>query len=311
MKSSWQENLRFDQKSISSILIALGLFLVSLGIGNLIGAVAIILISGIGLKDLGNMQAVLSQSDKGWWAIMVSQAIASIITFLIPVWLYFKLIEKKSIFALNADQFPRWSVMGLILITQIAFLPLNGYFQHLNENMQLPQALKSLETFLKMMEDSMAKTIKMLTNFKNPLEYTMAFLVIAFIAGVGEELFFRGLIQRKLLVMSRNPHTAIWLAAILFSAIHFQFYGFLPRMLLGALFGYFYYWTGNIWVPIICHIFNNATALLMVDLVNKKVISEELEKMDTVPMPYLVLSTVVFLGLFFYLYKKCQDYYKV
>ena len=112
---------------------------------------------------------------------------------------------------------------------------------------------------------------------------------------------FRGIVQRKFYIAFKNPHLAIWLSAFIFSAIHLQFYGFFPRMLLGAMFGYFYFWTGNLWVPILGHIFNNGLALILIHLVHLKKVSPDLEKLNIIPLPILLVFSALFASLIYYL----------
>jgi membrane protease YdiL (CAAX protease family) len=92
--------------------------------------------------------------------------------------------------------------------------------------------------------------------------------MIAVLPAVGEELLFRGVIQKLFSKITRSHHWGIWISAILFSALHLQFYGFIPRLLLGAMFGYLLVWSGSLWLPILAHFINNAaavTALFMID----------------------------------------------
>ena len=88
-------------------------------------------------------------------------------------------------------------------------------------------------------------------------------IMIGLIPAIGEELVFRGVVQKIFSQWSKNVHIGIWSAAFLFSAMHMQFYGFLPRMMLGGLLGYLYVWSGSLWLPIIGHFVNNAGAVLM------------------------------------------------
>jgi len=104
-------------------------------------------------------------------------------------------------------------------------------------------------------------------------------LVIAAIPAVSEELFFRGIVQTKLVAYFKNPHWAIWLGAVFFSAFHFQFEGFFPRIVLGAVLGYLYYWSINLWIPIILHFFNNA----MLVSAPFFAISDQIPSADTTP----------------------------
>ena len=92
----------------------------------------------------------------------------------------------------------------------------------------------------------------------NGADLIIMILIVGVLTGIGEEFVFRGVLQRLFLDKFRNPHIAVWITAVIFSAVHFQFYGFVPRMLLGAFFGYLLVWSGNIWLPIIAHALNNS-----------------------------------------------------
>lgn len=123
-------------------------------------------------------------------------------------------------------------------------------------------------------------------------------LVVAVIAALTEELFFRGALQRILGKALSNPHAIIWTAAALFSAFHMQFYGFLPRMILGAYFGYLLLWSRSIWLPVFAHFINNATAVVVlsnsrlkeINILTGSIASDEL-------LPYALLA-VCSTGLF-------------
>jgi len=87
-------------------------------------------------------------------------------------------------------------------------------------------------------------------------------LIIAILPAFGEELIFRGVLQKILSDLFRNKHAAVWVTALFFSAVHLQFFGFLPRLILGLAFGYLYLWSGTLWLPIIAHFVNNAVPAL-------------------------------------------------
>ncbi len=130
-------------------------------------------------------------------------------------------------------------------------------------------------------------------------------MVIAVVAGLAEELIFRGCLQQIMQQIVKNKHIAVWVTAFIFSAIHFQFYGFLPRMLLGALLGYLFLWSGNIWVPIIVHTANNVigviTAYLYFDTPKyEQITSYKIEHQ----ISYIILSVVLSVLFLFVIYKK-------
>ena len=106
--------------------------------------------------------------------------------------------------------------------------------------------------------------------------------LMALLPAAGEELTFRGVLQGLMTKLDRQsvPHVAIWVTAILFSAIHMQFYGFVPRMLMGALFGYMLAWTGSMWIPMLMHFVNNALAVLLYFMSNRS--SWDMEQVDSI-----------------------------
>ncbi len=301
------DKLKADRPALSSILIIIGIVLVAMVIGNIVAAGLMIGIGGIGLEDMSDINSKLMASEAGWWALMLGQGAAALITFIVAGVFYWRVIEKKALTELNFKAIPKPVIFILVFLTQLCFMPLNGWLQEVNEGMSLPESMSALESFFRGMEDSMAQLTEYLTNFDSFPKMLTGLVVIAVFAGIGEELIFRGLIQRKLYKGFGNPHVAIWVAAIIFSAIHMQFYGFLPRLMLGALFGYFYLWSGNIWVPIAAHIFNNGFAVVMFYLSTIGVISTDLEELETFPMPAVIASLVLTGGLLWYFRKQNSE----
>lgn len=296
-----------ERSPSSAILIIIGFVLIGMVIGNLLAAVVMLTVGGIGSDSLSDINGALMESSSGWLALMLGQAIAALCTFVFSGLLYWKLIENKKFSDLSFRALPPAAVFLFVIVIQVFFMPFNGWLQAINQSMQLPASLKGIEDFMRNMEDSLSGMTKFLTTFNSVGELILAFLVIAVIAGVGEELIFRGLIQRKLYLATKNPHVAIWVAAFIFSAIHFQFYGFLPRLMLGAMFGYFYYFTGNIWIPIVAHIFNNGLAVMLLFLSNQEMIGKDIEEMDNVPFPAAVTSVILAIGLLWYFKEYTSD----
>jgi len=121
----------------------------------------------------------------------------------------------------------------------------------------------SLEQWAKPMEEAAEVLTKTILNTNDALSLMMTFFSIAIIPAVCEELAFRGVMQPLIAKATRNVHVAIWLTAIMFSLFHMQFYGFLPRVLIGVLLGYIVIWTGSLWPSILAHFVNNATAFFL------------------------------------------------
>ena len=125
--------------------------------------------------------------------------------------------------------------------------------------------------------------------------------VVAILAALTEECFFRGTLQRILSRFHAKPHVVIWTAAILFSAFHLQFYGFFPRMLLGAYFGYLLLWSRSIWLPIFAHFINNAIAVITLSnsaLQENYYLTGEIPANELLPYSlFALLSTGLFIGI--------------
>jgi len=149
------------------------------------------------------------------------------------------------------------------LIALLFSLPLINFMVMMNEFMVLPESLNGVEQWMKEAEEQMHDITETMLLANSTSDLLTNLLVIAVVPAIAEELLFRGLIQNLFGKLSSNKHLAIWISAALFSAIHMQFYGFLPRMVLGAVFGYMLLWSGSLWLPILAHFANNGIAVLL------------------------------------------------
>lgn len=195
-------------------------------------------------------------------------------------------------------------VIGLAIVT----FPAVQLAAALNGAVEFPEFLKGLEMWMKEKETSAETLTLFMTNFSSPSQVVLGFVVIAIIAGLAEEVFFRGVIQPIFQNLTNNKHTAIWITAAIFSAIHFQFYGFIPRMLLGALFGYLYLYTNNITVPIWAHILNNGFSLIGFLFIDKEILnSPKMEGNDfMIMLPLGILSVVLCIGILKFIKKTME-----
>lgn len=194
---------------------------------------------------------------------------------------------------------PHFQPALIIPVLVVVFMGVNSIVIRWNENIVLPFGI---DEWARPMEEKLAEVTLFLTQYESVLQMILAFFVVAVLPGIGEEIIFRGMIQNDLYRATRNPHTAIWISAFIFSAIHFQFYGFFPRMLLGALFGYLYFWSGNLWMPVLAHFANNGFTLVSLYFVQNGTISVDV---DTVELSASqVLFSAGFSGLLIYAYRR-------
>ena len=156
------------------------------------------------------------------------------------------------------------------VVLMLVALPAINLLGYLNQQMTLPAFLEPLEQWMKTSEENAKVLTEQFLNVTTFSGLIINLLLMALLPAVAEELTFRGVLMNlfelkgeRLKVKGKRTHLAIWCSAILFSAIHLQFYGFVPRMLMGALFGYMLVWTSNLWVPILMHFTNNAMAVLL------------------------------------------------
>lgn len=213
----------------------------------------------VGLFISGDIESVLKSGDlmSGNPAMTyLLLASSSIGTFLLPAYFFQRMRRETTIFPM--EHRTNWLFYVLAIAFMLSFSPLMTAIGAWNEGMKLPQSLQTIESWMRTQEDSMAaltESVVMVNSW--PMLFTNI-LVMAIIPGIAEELFFRGALQRIFEDLLKNKYAAIWVVAVIFSAIHVQFYGFFPRLLLGVFFGYMLVWTQNIWVPVLAHIVNNA-----------------------------------------------------
>ncbi|OJV81897.1 MAG: hypothetical protein BGO34_09000 [Bacteroidia bacterium 44-10] len=140
---------------------------------------------------------------------------------------------------------------------------LASFLSQWNKGFVLPAPMRGVEQVLRSMEDAALATTDLLLSGKTIGSLILNLVVVAGFAAVSEEMFFRGALQQFIQEKFPDGHAAVWITALVFSLVHFQFYGFLPRLLLGALLGYLFLYTQNLWIPILFHFINNAFIIVM------------------------------------------------
>jgi membrane protease YdiL (CAAX protease family) len=253
------------------------------------------------LENMGNQT-----DDRLRVPLLVVQGMTTLCGFLIAPYFMWTTIRKKDIATFNTSNLKPIALL-LVLCIVIAFAVADSAIIEWNEHIHFPDFLSSFEKWARAKEDQLAELTKMLTQFQSFSEFALAFLVVAIFAGICEEFLFRGIIQTELLKGAKNIHAAIWISAFFFSAIHVQFFGFVPRMLLGALFGYLYYWSGNLWVPMFAHFVNNGFAVCMIYLYQKKIVDTNLESPEAAPWPAVIVASAIVVAALWYFKEKIQS----
>ena len=278
-------------------IIELVLFLLAILGFSLVGTVLALLIAYANGLDMSTLMTTLNENSP----IGERNAIRSVLflnhlfSFLIPS-VFFALFLYRNRWAdfLTLDKIPSMQNIVLGIIILLAALPFVQYTIMLNKMLPLPEWMHSVENETETM-------LKGLLKMDYTYEILVNVLVIALIPAIGEELVFRGVLQQKLIEsLGKNHHLAVWLTGAVFSAIHLQFEGFFPRMILGAVLGYLFYYTKNIWVSIAAHFFNNASQVIAYQAFKEEKTELDLEKID-VPWSAGLLSLAIVIGLIYYL----------
>ncbi|MEG2150962.1 MAG: CPBP family intramembrane glutamic endopeptidase [Bacteroidaceae bacterium] len=157
---------------------------------------------------------------------------------------------------------PKLSILFFGVIATTAISPFIDLLGTWNANLQLPDSMNAIQQWIVEAEKQAELLTKKMLETATWGGFLTNIFIIAILAGIGEELLFRGVLQKIFIDWTKNIHVGILIAAFVFSAIHFQFLGFFPRFILGAFLGYLYIWSGSIWVPIIAHCFNNALVII-------------------------------------------------
>jgi len=273
------------------------LFLI-IGFTSFFTLVAVLLwtiISGGNVTEIGSLKLL--------------QLFQSIGMFVIPPFMLAYLWSEKPVVYLHLDQKTNWLNAGFVILFMIMAIPFINLLGDLNQQLVLPKALAELETWMKTTETQTAQLTEKLLNVHDVKGLFFNIFLIAMIPAVGEELFFRGSIQ-SVLQEWKGAVAAIWITAFIFSAIHLQFYGFVPRLLLGAFFGYMLVWNRNLWLPILAHFTNNVIAVIFYYLKNNGYQTIDIDTIGTGNTLWLgyVSGLLAIVGVFL-LKKRLQNSY--
>ena len=188
------------------------------------------------------------------------QFLQTVATFLLPALAGAYLWSERPMQWLHLGKKPSWQELLASVVVMLLAIPGINLLSAWNQQMALPECMSGIEQWMRMQEDAASQLTEQFLQVSTVGGLLVNIGLMALLPAVAEELTFRGVVQG---MFTRNKHVAIWAAAAIFSFVHFQFYGFIPRMLLGAMFGYMLWWTGSLWVPMLMHFVNNCAAVVV------------------------------------------------
>lgn len=221
-----------------------------------------IAIIGFLIAGLAGSLIIMKFGSDSTPAMRIASVIQSIFQLILPALLTALLVTRMPADFLRLRSGFSVSMLVWAFVILMVSTPAMNYIIELNNNMSLPQSMSGLEDWFRRSEDNAVRSLTVLQGEHNIINLIVSILIMGLLAGFGEELFFRGAFQRLLTTGGVNRHLAVWSVAFVFSAIHFQFYGFVPRLLLGAYLGYLLIWSKSLWLPIAIHALNNTVYVI-------------------------------------------------
>lgn len=273
-------------------------------LSSLVVSMVLMNIFSLSMAESGKLISVLRESENGQYWLLGMQGVVHGSSFLL-VPLFFWLRERRhpeSVVEHVPSQTP-WQSYLIVALAGVALLPLIQALTIWNQSWNIPG---DFGLWARQMEDQTQEILAFLTDFTSPGLFLLSLIVMAVLPGIGEELLFRGLLQNQLARLTGRRHLALWISALLFSAIHLQFYGFATRALLGVWFGYLYLWSRNLWVPMLAHFVHNGITLLFLYLYQVNITEVNPDAAQSLPPAVLIGSALLSGMLIWQIWRLCQ-----
>lgn len=255
----WNKSLNMERKTNLRLPTRLLLLLCLMGAGLIVASVASVLMALV-LKGQ-NLLTLLTLQD--------------VLAFILPGIAAMAIFYRRPLHTMCLDRAPSWKWLLFVVVFYVVSLPAMNWLVNVNQAMALPSWMSGLEQWMREAEDAAVATTDQLLDIHSIGRLIAVIFVVGFMAGLSEEILFRGAMLRTMQDSRLNTHVTVWIVAIVFSAIHFQFYGFVPRVVLGLWLGYLLVWSRSLWVPIIAHTFNNSTVVVFSYLSNIGLVPED------------------------------------
>jgi len=241
--------------------------------------------------------------------LLLAQMAYSSCLFILAPYVFLKYIDPNLLTGriIGEAKFP-WVLVPLSAVILFTYFPVSGFLVEFNKGITLPESMASFEQSLQSLEETFKKLTEFIVAFDSPAQFFLGLIVIALVPAIGEEYLFRGVLQTYFGKLFKNHHVAIWFTGFFFSAFHLQFYGLLPRMALGVLFGYLFFWSGRLVFPMIAHFLNNGVTLLLVYLHQVGTIKADIENSESFTLFPALISLVFVITLMVFFKQKASQH---
>lgn len=236
--------------------------------------------------------------------VQVSQQVS---LFLIPSVVVIYMVRKRDQSFTGMDKFPGTETVILLILLAFFIIPVTSYTGYLNSKLDLPEWLSGIEEKMIEKEHAASGLTELLITSGSVASLFINIIIIAVIPAFCEELLFRGVLQQLLSRIFKSAHLGIWFTAIIFSTIHLQFFGFVPRLILGLSFGYLFYWTRSLWSSILAHFINNVIPVVISYFTGWKVLNDKALSSGSYGVTIPLISLLVCSLIFFYLRKEFRS----
>jgi membrane protease YdiL (CAAX protease family) len=236
--------------------------------------------------------------------VRVTQTLLSMCIFLFPALIAARMVDKQPLSYIGLTQKSSALTFVFAIVLMLLTIVIGGSLATVNE--MIPVSAQ-MELYFKTMEEDYMKQVEVMSQMKGIGDFLIALLVMAFVPAVVEEVFFRGGFQNMMHRSTGNFWVAIIVTSLLFSAIHFSFYGFLTRTALSIVLGLLYAYTRNLWMPILAHFINNAIGVGEVYYLRSTGQSLSDGIGDKFPIWWGILALVAFIFIFKQFQKQLPD----
>jgi membrane protease YdiL (CAAX protease family) len=233
-------------------------------------------------------------------AIKIIQTITAVVGFLMPAIFSALLLNRKPFRLLGFAGRIKISQVGITLLIVFFSMFVSAALAYFNEMIPLTDKLK---IFFDKLEKDYNDQVEAIITLNNFTDYIIAVGIMAFIPAVCEEALFRGGLQNFLTRSTKTPWLSIIIISLIFSAVHFSFYGFLSRFFLGIMLGLIFHYSGKLWLSILAHFINNLIAVTAIYILTQQGKSLEEAIAETGGTPWYIVALPVVVILFFWFYR--------